>query len=254
MPPNLLKFLFEDSQTAESFAAELQDEQALAHLLEAIGNEKMEIRAKPLLAAIKDVLDLDDTKLEAYTDGIKLKVGCAEQYNQIKRQLSEPDTVAKLAELGWVVASSGDVSTSQEPACYVLKFLELTTADTGKGDETVKDFDGSMKAAAKKDLSEPIPDPEFTYAPDELPDPKKKNESIDPDPEVSGINMDRSSPNFTGGQQAFDVFLNGKNIDTIFYSKSANVDEDEVKRSLIDHDGYDSGITVRRARRGARQT
>jgi hypothetical protein len=48
---------------------------------------------------------------------------------------------------------------------------------------------------------------------------------------------------------AFDVFLNGKNIDTVFYSASSNVDADEVRRSLINHDGYDSGIVVRKARR-----
>ena len=48
-------------------------------------------------------------------------------------------------------------------------------------------------------------------------------------------------------QQAFDVYLNGRNIDTVFYS--GPVDADEVRRSLIDHDGYDSDIEVRKARR-----
>jgi hypothetical protein len=47
--------------------------------------------------------------------------------------------------------------------------------------------------------------------------------------------------------QAFDVFLNGKNIDTVFYSEGAKVDADEVKRSLINHDGYDSAIVVKKA-------
>jgi hypothetical protein len=45
---------------------------------------------------------------------------------------------------------------------------------------------------------------------------------------------------------AFDVFLRGKNIDTVFYSPTSNVTTEEVKRSLVDHDGYDSRITVRR--------
>ena len=48
-------------------------------------------------------------------------------------------------------------------------------------------------------------------------------------------------------QQAFDVYLNGRNIDTVFYS--GPVDADEVRRSLIDHDGYDSDIEVSKARR-----
>lgn len=46
-------------------------------------------------------------------------------------------------------------------------------------------------------------------------------------------------------QRAFDVFLDGVEIDTVFYSEGAQVDEAEVKHSLINHDGYDPGITVK---------
>jgi hypothetical protein len=49
-------------------------------------------------------------------------------------------------------------------------------------------------------------------------------------------------------QIAFDVILNGRVIDTVFYSPSANVDADEVKRSLINHDGYHPSIDVVRAK------
>jgi hypothetical protein len=49
--------------------------------------------------------------------------------------------------------------------------------------------------------------------------------------------------------RAFNVYLNGKNIDTVFYSSGTSVDADEVKRSLINHDGYDSEITVREVRK-----
>jgi hypothetical protein len=45
--------------------------------------------------------------------------------------------------------------------------------------------------------------------------------------------------------RAFNVYLNGRLIDTVFYSKSDNIDADEVKHSLINHDGYDSRITVK---------
>jgi hypothetical protein len=44
--------------------------------------------------------------------------------------------------------------------------------------------------------------------------------------------------------QAWNVYLNGKKIDTVFCSPKD--DAEDVKRSLIDHDGYDAGITVRR--------
>lgn len=43
---------------------------------------------------------------------------------------------------------------------------------------------------------------------------------------------------------AFDVILNDDVIDTVFYSASSNVDELEVKQSLINHDGYDCNIEV----------
>ena len=44
----------------------------------------------------------------------------------------------------------------------------------------------------------------------------------------------------------WDVILNGKVIDSVPYTESC--DADYVKRSLIGHDGYDSGISVRKAK------
>jgi len=49
--------------------------------------------------------------------------------------------------------------------------------------------------------------------------------------------------------QAFNVYLHGKWIDKIFYSSGISIDPDEVRRSLIHHDGYDEAITVKRQRR-----
>jgi hypothetical protein len=53
--------------------------------------------------------------------------------------------------------------------------------------------------------------------------------------------------------QAFNVYLRRTThgrvrwIDTVFYSDSPRVDVLEVRRSLVEHDGYDPGIIVRRA-------
>lgn len=41
---------------------------------------------------------------------------------------------------------------------------------------------------------------------------------------------------------AYNVRLDGKLIDTVFYCDKGA--KEEVKRSLINHDGYDPGITV----------
>lgn len=46
--------------------------------------------------------------------------------------------------------------------------------------------------------------------------------------------------------QAFDVYLRGKLIDTVFYPPFAKVDCADVKASLINHDGYNPAIEVRK--------
>jgi len=46
----------------------------------------------------------------------------------------------------------------------------------------------------------------------------------------------------------FDVYLKRKLIDTVFYSDPRTTSE-EVKRGLINHDGYDPGIRVVKCRR-----
>ena len=46
--------------------------------------------------------------------------------------------------------------------------------------------------------------------------------------------------------EAFNVYLNGKLIDTILYHKSNKETCEEVKRSLVNHDGYDPSIVVKK--------
>lgn len=44
--------------------------------------------------------------------------------------------------------------------------------------------------------------------------------------------------------QAWNVYLNGKLIDTVFYDSDCSAGY--VRTGLINHDGYDAHITVRR--------
>ena len=44
--------------------------------------------------------------------------------------------------------------------------------------------------------------------------------------------------------KAYTVYLNGKEIDTVFWTNDSSIDE--VRASLINHDGYDSSIVVSR--------
>ncbi len=52
-----------------------------------------------------------------------------------------------------------------------------------------------------------------------------------------------------GSGVAYNVYLRGKLIDTVFQSGMSTVDE--VKRSLINHDGYDPAIRVTKAARSS---
>ena len=45
---------------------------------------------------------------------------------------------------------------------------------------------------------------------------------------------------------AWDIIVAGSVVDTVFYD--SDMDAETVRRSLIDHDGYDEGITVKHAR------
>jgi hypothetical protein len=47
--------------------------------------------------------------------------------------------------------------------------------------------------------------------------------------------------------QAYDVYLNGKCIDTVFFNKKG-IDAEYVKSALINHDGYDDRIIVRKVK------
>ncbi len=49
--------------------------------------------------------------------------------------------------------------------------------------------------------------------------------------------------------KAYNVYLNGKLIDTVFFNKTC--DSQYVKDSLISHDGYDYRIIVKKAKKHA---
>lgn len=49
--------------------------------------------------------------------------------------------------------------------------------------------------------------------------------------------------------KAFKVKLNKKEIDKVFYGDNDNITVEEVKKSLVNHDGYDPRIEVIKERR-----
>lgn len=49
---------------------------------------------------------------------------------------------------------------------------------------------------------------------------------------------------FKGKQRAFNVYLDGEEIDTAFYAANVSVDAEEVRGALVNHDGYNASIKV----------
>lgn len=84
---------------------------------------------------------------------------------------------------------------------------------------------------------------------EEAPENSGEEVSVDEAPEENPVAGLRLSSQKKAGMNAYDVFLGGKCIDTVFDNET---DPHEVKRSLVNHDGYDSGITVRRSRKPRR--
>jgi hypothetical protein len=53
--------------------------------------------------------------------------------------------------------------------------------------------------------------------------------------------------------KGWDVYLNGKKIDTVFYDNEPPMAAEDIKRSLVNHDGYDDRIEVKAARKSRKK-
>lgn len=73
----------------------------------------------------------------------------------------------------------------------------------------------------------------------------EKNPGI-PYESISVIYSDKTSSKLAGKMVWFDVYLNDEEIDSIPYSEEADMTEEDVKKSLIYHDGYDPNIVVKK--------
>lgn len=56
---------------------------------------------------------------------------------------------------------------------------------------------------------------------------------------------------------AWNVYLNGKKVETVFFNSrcdgGARIDAQQVKESLVNHDGYNPSIEVRNNRKLSRK-
>jgi len=170
----LLKFLFEDSQETaqleEGFAGMFED---LASL------ERLEVKKQPLESALKS-LGVDTSNLELSPSGYEVVFDSEDDFNKTMTTLVGVEAVNKLAELGWVVANSGDISGPGTMALpkYKIKFLEVylpepSDAVPGANDSAALDKlqgrmqtygNGSNATGKVESIDEELPDPTINEA------------------------------------------------------------------------------------------
>lgn len=137
MKSNLLQFLFGESQQREE-VEDILDESFTAMLEQAAAEEDKEMAAskKSLSAALNDI-GLKCCKSDGPEDNV-LCLDNREDYADAVRKLHDPDVMHKLATNGWVALLGGDTNMHNEEPHFVIKFLEIKTADTGDAEKAEK--------------------------------------------------------------------------------------------------------------------
>jgi hypothetical protein len=123
MKKNLISFLFGESQ--------MDDE--IAGIVESIADldtdgADLKVDKKPLASALRE-LDIDPENLEKDPRGLSLVFSDAEAYRSAHAILNEPDSLHKLAQLGWVFSTQGDVAMANEPTECRIRFLEIDNTE-----------------------------------------------------------------------------------------------------------------------------
>jgi hypothetical protein len=140
MPKDLLNFLF-----AESFKPDTDEviAEVVGMMAEA---EELEVRKQPLEKALKE-LGLDGSKIEVDPNGAFLKLDDACKYQDLASKLKQAENIVKLAELGWVATYANDTSSNNDPACFVINFIDIAEVEPADSDKVpdleklVKDMD-----------------------------------------------------------------------------------------------------------------
>jgi len=125
MKKNLVNFLFGESQVDDEISA----------LVESIedmdiddGGITLKVDKKPLAKALK-AIGIETKGLESDPRGLSLVFSDGDAYRAAHKLLNEPDNMHKLAELGWVFSTQGDVAQVNEPAEFRMRFLEIDNID-----------------------------------------------------------------------------------------------------------------------------
>lgn len=139
----LAQFLFGESQIRDAFDA-LPDDIA-AMFQEAEAQDKLSGKKEPLASALKST-GISSSSLQLDPDGFMATVKDGLEYQEICAKLSEVGVINKLAELGWVAVTLGDVAMTREEPEYRIRFIEIDVSDTDSAD-SAENVQSILKAA-----------------------------------------------------------------------------------------------------------
>ncbi|MGV0949091.1 MAG: hypothetical protein ACOYB3_00155 [Azonexus sp.] len=92
--------------------------------IDADGAEDLKVDKQPLTKALSS-LGIEAKGVENDPRGLSLVFSSPEEYRAAHAILNEPDSLHKLAELGWVYSTQGDVAMANEQPELRIRFLEI---------------------------------------------------------------------------------------------------------------------------------
>jgi hypothetical protein len=122
MKKNLFKFLFGESQVDDELASLVED------IADAEVDGDLKVEKAPLAKALSSI-GIEAKSLESDPRGLALVFSDGDEFRAAHAVLNEPDSLHKLAELGWVYSLVGDVAQINEPAEWRIRFLEISTSE-----------------------------------------------------------------------------------------------------------------------------
>lgn len=145
--PNLIRFLFGESQLDADLTAALE---------EAGKVERLKVNKAPLASALKSLGISGKVEVDADEECAKLIFTDAAAYHEASRILGSVEAMDEIASKGWVVTDAGDISDTTELPEYVMHFLPVHEIEHSKLNKplSLKDLTADVEAGADNQVSE----------------------------------------------------------------------------------------------------
>lgn len=253
MKNNLISFLFGESQVDAELAGIVE---AIADI-DTDNTGSLKVNKKPLATALS-AIGIENKNLVGDTMGLALVFDNPADYREAHALLNDPESLNKLAELGWVYSMQGDVAMSNEPAEFRIRFLDIYNVEPSDEEATYSDSDttrlNKIKDIVKKgrEFATTAPDFDSDANPVDHSDPKegsrdkgvgKSSDGEKPKAVEEGAHKEGCTCGFC---------KNKGNISSIMKAKSGGSSEvesvvDSLLRSAVENQGTPSGIFGRKS-------